>query len=151
MRKPITLAMIPALLAVLALVWAAPALAAGKDQALGQKLVGQFWQLLKAGDTAKLAKELSPAFQALHADGARDRRQYLDLAAKLKLGDYTLSDYQVTRHGAVLLVSYRAAVAEDIGGQRLPAGQSAPRLTGFVRAKSGWRVICHVNMRPLGK
>ncbi|MFH1058001.1 MAG: nuclear transport factor 2 family protein [Pseudomonadota bacterium] len=148
MRKRITLAMI---LAMLALAWAAPALAAGKDQALGQKLVGEFWHLLKAADSAKLAKKLSPAFQALHADGARDRKEYLDFAAKLKMGDYVLSDYKVTRHGAVLMVSYRAAVAEDIAGQRLPAGQSAPRLTGFVRSKSGWMAICHVNMRPLAK
>lgn len=141
-----------AVLAVLALTWAAPALAASsRSQALGERLVGEVWRLIKAGDTAKLGGMISPAFQSLHEDGARDRKQWLELIAKLNLGDYALSDFKATRNGALLLVSYRVAVEETIGGRRLPAGQPSPRLTGFIKSRSGWKLICHVNLRPLAK
>lgn len=138
-------------LAMLILAWAAPALAADKHQALGEKLVRQLWQLTKSADMAKLERMVSPAFQALHEDGARDRKQWLELVAKLDMGDYALSEFKTTRNGAVLMVTYWVAVAETIDGKRLPEAKPTPRLSGFIKAKAGWRLICHVNMRPGAK
>lgn len=138
------------LVVALILVGGVPSLAADGDQALGEKLVRGFWQAVQAKDWKKVEKALPPGMQYVNQAGALDRKGYLAQLKGLEMGQVSFRDFKVTRQGRVLMVSYRMAVDETIGGQRLTGDQSAPRLTVFVKGRT-WRLVAHANPRPLAK
>ncbi len=129
------------------LLGALPAWAGGVS---GEKLVRDLWTSMKAGNWQKLEKIMSPAFQSVHADGARDRAGELKLIRGLKMGDYRLQDFKTTRQGPVLVVTYKVVVSETIDGKRLKR-RPAPRMTIFYRTDQGWQWLAHANLRPLQK
>jgi hypothetical protein len=116
----------------------------------GEQLVRDLWSNMKANHWQKLDKAMSPAFQSVHSDGARDRAQELKLIKGLKMGDYTLDKFKTTRQGPVLVVTYQVTVSETIDGKRL-THKPAPRLTVFFKAAGGWQWLAHANLRPLEK
>ena len=143
MKKSVILVLVMMFL----LAGALPAWSAGSS---GEKLVRDLWATMKAQNWAELEKIMSPAFQSVHSDGARDRAGELKLIRGLKLGDYTLSDFRTTRQGPVLVVTYKVAVSETIDGKRLKH-QPAPRMTIFIKTKQGWQWLAHANLRALKK
>ena len=135
---------------VLALVGGVGSPAAADDQALGEKLVRDLWQAVQAKDWKKVEKTLAPGMHYVNQAGALDRRGYLAQLKGLEFGQISLTDFKATRQGRVLLVSYRMAVAETIGGQRLAGAQPSPRLTVFAQDRA-WRLVGHANLRSLGQ
>jgi len=132
---------------VFLLLGALPAWAGGVS---GEKLVRDLWTTMKTQNWQHLEKIMSPAFQSVHADGARDRASELKLIKGLKLGDYTLSEFKTTRQGPVMVVTYKVVVSETIDGKRLKH-RPAPRMTIFIQTAKGWQWLAHANLRPLEK
>jgi hypothetical protein len=116
------------------------------QNAIGEKLVHDLWDLLKTGDMVKIEKMMASGFQAVHQDGARDRKQEIRLLKKLKLGKYQLSKIRATRNGPVVVVSYFVEAEETIDGKQLK-GKAEPRLSVFVKTDAGWQWIAHANLR----
>jgi hypothetical protein len=113
-----------------------------------EKLERQMWADMKAGNSAALEARLAPAFQSVHPDGARGKAAELALMKGLKLGDYTLTGFKVTRNSNQIIVTYSVSVAETIDGKRTT---TAPAMRQSVWAKNGnrWQWIAHANLKPL--
>ena len=118
------------------------------DSALGQQQVEKLWTDFSKVDIDALNHFVAPGFQSLHEDGARAWPEERLLVAQLKMTPYVLSDYQVTRTGAVLLVTYQCQVGETIAAAR-QAKESTPRLDVFVQTADGWKLLSHVNVRKI--
>jgi len=114
----------------------------------GEKLERQMWADIKARNWAAVESKIAPGFQSVHQDGARDREVQIELIKGLNLGEYTLSNFQVTQNGPVIIVTYSVAVEETIGGKCLPK-RSAARLSVWLKTDSGWQWITHANLNPL--
>ena len=119
------------------------------DRSLGEQLVHQLWADVKAGNVKALEKMMSPGFQSMHEDGARDRTGELQILKGVNLGDYTLTNLKVTQNGPVIIVTYFVSVEETIKGKRLPATKPAARLSAWLKTDSGWKWIIHANLRSL--
>lgn len=115
---------------------------------LGENLVRQLWVDMKTKNIESLEKKIASGFQSIHQDGARNREQELSLIKELNLGEYILSDFKITRNGAVIIVTYFVSVAETIEGKLL-SKKPAPRLSIFLKTESGWQWIAHANLKSL--
>lgn len=116
------------------------------NKRLGQRLVTRFWRLLKTGEPGELRAFLAPAFQVQRANGTgANRNQYVaSFAASIKITDYALSGFKVTRTGGLLVARYSVVTTETIDGVPY-ARAAAPRLSTFVRTPRGWRIASHAN------
>ncbi|HKJ84381.1 MAG TPA: nuclear transport factor 2 family protein [Mariprofundaceae bacterium] len=136
------------LLALTLTIPAIPAMAAGADAALGERLVRQLWANMKKPDMTAIENTAAAGFQAVHQFGANDRAQEIRLIRGLDLGHYSLNDIKITRNGPVIIATYTVSVAETIEGKRL-MNQPAPRLSVFLKTAHGWQWIAHANLKPL--
>jgi len=84
----------------------------------------------------------------VHDDGARNREQEIELLKGLNIGEYTLSNFEVTQNGPVIIATYFVSVEETIEGKRLST-KPAPRLSVFLKTDSGWQWTAHANLNPL--
>ena len=111
--------------------------------AQGKTLVRQYFTLLRKGDTAGLNRLLAPNFQAVRSNGdVQDRASYL--ANSPTVNRFALSKFRGSRHGDVLVVSYRITVIEHISGHDQPVGPT-PRLSVFQRYNGAWHLTAHAN------
>lgn len=122
--------------------------AAADDAADGEAMTRDVWAAMKAGDSAMLESRMSASFQSVHQDGARDRDGELELIRNLALGEYTLSDFRVTRAGDTLVVTYTVSVQETIGSEVL-SKDPAPRMSVFQTSADGWQWIAHANLKGM--
>ena len=113
-----------------------------------EKLERQMWADMKAGNWAAIDARLAPAFQSVHPDGARGKAAELALMKGLKLGDYTLANFKVTRNANQIIVTYSVSVAETIDGKRTTTAP-AMRLSVWAKNGSHWQWIAHANLKPL--
>lgn len=113
---------------------------------LGTRLVTRFWDLLVGGEPAELKAFLSPAFQVQRANGSgANRNQYVaSFASSIRIADYALSGFKVTRTGGLLVARYVVVTSETIDGVAYSANP-APRISTFVRTPNGWRMASHAN------
>lgn len=70
------------------------------------------------------------------------KRQYLHHLPDLI--SYRLRDFRTTSTRKTVVVTYQSAAKEIINGKKFKSG-FAPRLSVFVRAAHGWRLIGHAN------
>ena len=119
------------------------------EGSLGEKLVRQLYEDVKTGNMVALKKMMAPEFQSVHRDGARDRKEELQLIQGLNLGKYTLTNLKVTQNGPVVIVTYFVSVEETIKGKHLSATKPAARLSAWLKTDSGWKWIIHANLRSL--
>ena len=115
---------------------------------LGEDLVRELWKDFKTQNISALKKKIAPGFQSIHADGASGAEAELKLLKELNLGEYTLSNFEVTEVGPAIIVSYFVSVEETIEGKRLST-EPAARLSIFLKTDSGWQWIAHANLNPL--
>ena len=108
----------------------------------GEQLVRQLWRISATNKWAEHEAMISPAFQALHAFGAVDKTQELEILEKVDFKDFDLIDFKTTRHDNVLVVTYLAGVTETIHGERQTV-QHAPRMTVFIKTDTGWQWLAH--------
>ncbi len=114
----------------------------------GEKLVRQLWVNMKKSDMVTIEKMTARGFQSVHQYGANNREQEIELIKGLKLGEYTLSGFQITQNGPVIVATYLVSVKETIKGKRL-SKRPAPRLSVFLKTDTGWQWIAHANLKPL--
>ncbi len=116
----------------------------------GEKLVRALWKDFNKDDKATFEKWLSPGFQSVHEDKARNKDGEINVLMALHLGDYTLDNFISTQDENVLVVTYSVAVQETIDGKLLP-GAPAERLTVFMHNGKDWKWIAHANLNPMEK
>ena len=114
----------------------------------GEELVRQLWTDIKKTDIKSLEKKMAEGFQPVHQYGANTRMEEIKLIKNLKLGEYILTNFHVTRNGPVIVATYFVSVEETIKGRRLTK-KPAPRLSVFLKTDSGWKWIAHANLKPL--
>lgn len=136
------------LAAVLALSWIlAPAALAGED--LGEQLIRKFFADAKSRDMAAIEKTLAEGFQSVHTNGARDRAAEVEIIRKMTLGSTTLANFETTRNGSVLVVTFEVdAPGEILMGKQVGEG-SHPRMAVWVETGGAWQLIAYANLAPL--
>ena len=117
-------------------------------EVLGEQLVQNLWSDFEAADAEAIEKYIAPGFQSVHQDGARGAAEEIKVIKNLSLGEYTLSDFNVSQAGPVLIVTYFVATSETIEGKSLPKAPAA-RLSAFLQTEHGWQWICHANLNPM--
>ena len=75
-----------------------------------------------------------------------DREAELKLIEGLNLGEYTLTDFNVTHAGPFIIATYFVSVEETIAGERL-SREPTPRLSVFLHADDAWLWIAHSNAK----
>ena len=118
------------------------------ELSFGKKLVRRLWNDIKARNMEAIEKWITPGFQSIHQDGARDREAEIKLISGLDLGEYTLSNFKVTQVGPVIIATYFVSVEETIAGKRL-SKKPAARLSAFLKTESSWKWIAHANLKAL--
>ena len=114
----------------------------------GEKMEKQMWADMKAGNWAAVQAKIAPDFQSVHPDGARNRSEEISLIKGLKLGEYKLKDFEVTRNDDEIVVTYWISVLETIDGKKL-AKKWAPRLSVWQEIDHKWKWIAHANLNPI--
>lgn len=121
------------------------AAAADADLALGEQLVTQYFDALRASDKEAVRALLSPAFQYVRASGERfGVNDYLDNLPDLTT--YSTGDLKVTRDGDSLVATTTmrntATTAQD------KADASTLHLVIFQRTDDDWNVLAHADFTP---
>lgn len=113
-------------------------------QSIGEKLVRELFADIKAHNWDKLENMIHPAFQSVHKDRARNKDEEMRLLKGLDLGEYTLSDFNITMSESIMIVSYGATAQELIDGKSTLA-QSSHRLSVFHKTDEGWKWVAHAS------
>lgn len=95
-----------------------------------------------------ITKKIADAFQSVHGDGTRDKQKEIELLKNLNLGNYQLTDFTVTQHDNIIIVTYMASVEETIEGETLSATPT-PRMSVWIKSGKGWQWIAHANLNPM--
>ena len=124
-----------------------PTASLGED--LGEKLMRDFFADAKSRNLPAIEKVLADGFQSVHTDGARDRAGELEIIRNIKLGSPTLTNFESTRNGPALVVTFQVnAPDETLGGKRVGTGTHG-RMAVWLEASSGWQLIAYANLAPL--
>jgi hypothetical protein len=119
-----------------------------QESNFGEELVRQLWADISKGDSSSMERWLVEGFQSIDEHGARNHDQQLEILKNLNLGEYKVSNINVTQEGPALIVTYLLSAEETIRGQRL-SKTPAPRLSVFLKTETGWKWIAHANLKPL--
>lgn len=125
----------------------APAGAA--DGELGERLVRKFFADAQGGDMSAVEATLAEGFQSSHTDGARDRAGELAVIRNVQLGSHRLTDFETTRNGPVLVVTFEVdAPGEVLDGKHVGAG-AHERMAVWLEGPTGWQLVAYANLAPL--
>ncbi len=133
------------LVGLFTLLMAAPA--AADDLELGKSLVGEFIGAVRGGDEKVLDEKVAAGFQSTNPGGSLDRKESFKRFADLKIeGAPVFSDWQVTREGPTVVVTYKLAISEMLDGKRTDDAP-APRMSVFLMTPQGWQLVAHSNFK----
>lgn len=113
----------------------------------GEVLVQEVWKAMKDCNIDFIDNILDPAFQAVHQDGTRNKDEEIELIKGLDMGDYTLTDFVVTKNANTLNVTYFVNVTETIDDVVL--SKKSARMTIFNKTPEGWKWVAHANLVPI--
>lgn len=113
-------------------------------QSIGEKLVMELYADIKTHNWDRLENMIHPAFQSVHEDGARNKDEEMQLLKGLHLGEYTLSDFNITMSESILIVSYTVTAQELIDG-KLTLPHSSYRLSVFHKMDERWKWVAHAS------
>ncbi len=108
----------------------------------------EIWAEIKAQNWSVVESKIAPGFQSVHADSARNREVQIKLLKNLNLGEYTLSNFETTRNGSVIIVTYFAAAKETIAGEKV-SSKPTMRLSVWLETENGWQWIAHANLSAI--
>ena len=114
----------------------------------GENLYRQFMGAIAGQNWSAVEAMISPSFQSVHTDGARDQAGEMDLIKGMNLGTYNLHDFKITKANSHLVVSCWISIEETIDGERLST-KSAPRLSVWDQTPNGWQLIAWANLNPV--
>ena len=113
----------------------------------GDVLVKEVWKAMKECNIDFIDNIMDPAFQSVHQDGPRNKAEEIELIKGLNMGDYTLTDFFVTKNANTMNVTYFVEVMETIDGVVLT--KRSARMTVFSKTPEGWKWISHANLVPI--
>ena len=118
-----------------------------EDQALGEKLIGRFYELIVKGDALPI---LHPEIQFQSASGIGYAR-LANRPAASKYDGLVFDDAVVTRNGDLIAVStYTTATKRDLMHGNQLRGGAAPNLSTFIEGEDGnWSLITVASFAPL--
>ena len=118
-----------------------------EDQALGEKLIGRFYELIVKGDALPI---LHPEIQFQSASGIGYAR-LVNRPAASKYDGLVFDDAVVTRNGHLIAVStYTTAAKRDLMHGNQLRGGAAPNLSTFIEGEDGnWSLITVASFAPL--
>ena len=118
-----------------------------EDQALGEKLIGRFYELIVKGDALPI---LHPEIQFQSASGIGYAR-LVNRPSASKYDGLVFDDAVVTRHGHLLAVStYTTATKRDLMNGNLLRDGAAPNLSTFIQSDDGsWSLIAVASFASL--
>ena len=119
--------------------------AQNSTETLGEKLVKEFWGVLKSGTIDSYADRISESFLALHYYGADNKVQEIKLIKTIKLGEYKLSDFTESRTGNTIIVTYKVSADEELYGQKM---KPSYRMTIWQNINDVWMLMAHCVMFP---
>jgi hypothetical protein len=114
----------------------------------GENLYRQFLSAIAGQNWSAVEAMISPSFQSVHTDGARDYVAELALLKGANLGTYSLHDFKVTKADNHLIVTCWISIEETIDGDRLSTKSSA-RLSVWDKTSKGWQLIALANLNPV--
>jgi len=113
----------------------------------GETLERQRWEYIKNHNWKELDNLTAPYYQASFFDGARNKKQFMNLVKSGDISDYTLSDFIVTEGPNVAVVTYDITLSETIEGRRL--NSKASRLSVWQNDNGKWQIIAHAILIPV--
>ncbi|MCF7791843.1 MAG: nuclear transport factor 2 family protein [Victivallales bacterium] len=116
----------------------------------GEKLVNNLFKYIEEKDSEELRNIISPAFQSIHMDGARNKAQELELLKHLAPKFYKINDVKTTSVNNLYIVTYEVTAEQSINGKRIKKNKS-PRISVFIKKDNSWKWVAHANMAPLKK
>jgi len=114
----------------------------------GENLYRQFLSAIAGQNWSAVEAMISPSFQSVHSDGARDYVAELALLKGANLGTYSLHDFKVTKADNHLIVTCWISIEETIDGDRLST-KSSTRLSVWDKTSKGWQLIALANLNPV--
>jgi hypothetical protein len=114
----------------------------------GENLYRQFLSAIAGQNWSAVEAMISPSFQSVHSDGARDQVAEIALIKGIDLGTYTLHDFKVTKANNHLVVTCWISIEETIDGERLST-KSSSRLSVWDKTANGWQLIALANLNPV--
>ena len=114
------------------------------------KLEKHMWGLAKDKKWDELKERYAPKYLMVDEHGVSDLKSTMEALRKMNLHVFSLTDFKAVRTGNTTVLTYKASVAETIGGKRVQK-QKAPRASVWVKTDKGWRTVLHANFNPLAK
>ena len=99
------------------------------------------WDMLEA--------RLAPGYQSADQNSAIGLKAALEALKSINLGDITLSNFEVTRTGSAVVLSYKAQLAERRDEKRVPR-QKNSRASRWLKTVKRWFTALHANCNPSG-
>ncbi len=117
------------------------------DTSQAEKLETKMWNYIKDRKWDEFANQVAPYFQSAIFDGAENREQFLNRVKVINIGNFVLSNFQVTEAPDILIVTYDISVSETIRGQQIAS--KAVRLSVWQQNDSNWQWIAHAALIPV--
>lgn len=108
-------------------------------EVLGKKVLFHLWKDLKASNAKAISKYMSPQFQGVTPNEARNKCQQLAFIKSRRIPSYVLSQIKVTETKGILIITYIAKVQEIINNTSVFS--TARRLTVFKKIDGKWMWI----------
>lgn len=119
-------------------VWAADN---NQDNKEAQKFIESWYATEKQHDMTKLDKFFAPQFISIGRDiKIRDRAQEMEMYKTYTLNNYTLSDFQFTRSGDVIIGIYRAKMDGNMEGKAFDK-KPAERMIVLQKQNGQWVIL----------
>ena len=75
-------------------------------EAKGKKILYHLWRDFKNANAKSISKYTSPQFQSIHANGALNKKQELELVRNLHYTSFALSQIKITEMKGTMVISY---------------------------------------------
>ena len=117
---------------------------------LAQNQIENWFAAMKSEQPNAASKFLAPQFVSIHTDGiVRNKTQELKLIKSMHMKEYKLTDFQFSRAGNTLVVTYKDRGSELIDHKvidKKPAGRMA-----VMQLHDGkWLILAYANLDQIG-
>lgn len=113
-----------------------------------QALIERWFSDVKEENYARAGAFLAPQFLSLHTDGiTRDRDQEITLIRSRHMQDYTLTDFQFSYSGNIIVVTFKVK-GVSITGNRPYLARTSGRMAILQRqgGQARWLLVAYANL-----
>ncbi len=117
-------------------------------RSLGSGMVEQLWADISSGNSASLEACACDGFQAMTHQGMLDVSSEVSRLVSLDLGDYVISDVNVTMNGPVLVTTYTVTKRHTVVGE-VVSSDPASMLSAWERIDGEWKWLIQADIGNL--